>query len=157
MLVMRRTLRGLTLIELMTAVALVAIIGALAAPGMRGFAAGQRVKALANDLAADFALARSEALKRQLDVTVTPDSTGWQNGWAVAAAGEVLSRRESAASGVTASGTSSAITFGLNGRVSAPIGAVRVGIQSDAAGSVSQRCVELDASGRTRARLGACT
>ena len=152
---MRRQCRGLTLIELMTVVALVATISAFAAPGMQGFVAGQRVKAMATDLASDLVLARSEALKRQRNVTVTPVASGWPGGWTVASEGEVLSRREPTNADLSVSGAPEAVTFNLHGRVLSPSGAVRIGIEA-AAASASRRCVELDASGRARARQGAC-
>src|SRR5690606_26454848 len=55
--------RGFTLIELMIAVSLLAIVAALAAPAMGDFLVRQRVASQAGDLALAMALARSEAIK----------------------------------------------------------------------------------------------
>jgi type IV fimbrial biogenesis protein FimT len=54
---------------MITVVAVLGVIAAIAAPGMRSFAAGQKVKALSYDMTADLLLARSEALKRNATVS----------------------------------------------------------------------------------------
>jgi type IV fimbrial biogenesis protein FimT len=147
--------RGFTLVELMTVVMLLAIVGAFAAPGLQAFVAGQRAKALAVELNADLLFARSEALKRNAAVTVAHRSTGWDAGWSVASGGVELLSRESAAAAVLFESAPSSITFNVNGRVSSPAGAVRITVYSTA-NDQAKRCVELDLSGRARAKAGAC-
>ena len=81
--------RGFTLIELMVAVGLLAILATLAAPSMGDFIVRQRVASQAGDLALAMALARSEAIKGNASVTVMPltvSTTGWSDGWCVAPA-----------------------------------------------------------------------
>ncbi|NRF70206.1 prepilin-type N-terminal cleavage/methylation domain-containing protein [Aquincola sp. S2] len=56
--------RGLTLIELMIAIAILAVLGTLAAAPMAAWAARQRVQAAAAHLVADVAEARHEAARR---------------------------------------------------------------------------------------------
>lgn len=123
--------RGFSLIELMVVVALVAIFASLAAPSMSRFVASQRVKTTAYDLATSLLLARSEALKRNQNVTVAPtDSTaGWAGGWQVVAAktgGTDTVATQSAATGVTFAGAgggvvpSSLVYSGSSGRPGAP-------------------------------------
>lgn len=78
---------GFTLIELMTAVAILAIVTTIAVPGLATFVARQRLQAVSSELTAALALARSEAIQRGLPVlvipadgslTVNPYSLGWQ-------------------------------------------------------------------------------
>lgn len=77
---------GFTLIELMITVAIAAILLTLAVPNMRDFILNNRITAQTNDLLADLALARSEAAKLGIRVTVCTSSnqtscTG--DGWGV--------------------------------------------------------------------------
>lgn len=81
--------RGFTLIELMIAVSLLAVVAALAAPAMGDFIVRQRVTSQAGDLALAMALARSEAIKSSTSIAVIPEAVspnGWANGWCVAPA-----------------------------------------------------------------------
>lgn len=59
-----RPVRGLTLIELMIAIAILAVLGTLAAAPMGAFFARQRVQAAAQHLVADLSEARHEAARR---------------------------------------------------------------------------------------------
>lgn len=85
----RRTLSGFTLIELMIGLALVAVLLGIAAPTFREAMMNVRISAQANDLFTDLALARSEAVKRNVPVLVCPSAngtdctTGWTNGWLI--------------------------------------------------------------------------
>lgn len=60
----RRPASGLTLIELMVVVAVVAVLLMVAAPSMRDFIETQRHKAVHAELATDLQFARSEAVSR---------------------------------------------------------------------------------------------
>ncbi|MEO5695696.1 MAG: GspH/FimT family pseudopilin [Burkholderiaceae bacterium] len=152
--------RGFTLIEMLTVVSVLAVVAAIAAPGMRSFAAGQRVKALAYDITADLLLARSEALKRNINVSITPvTGTNWASGWTVDAGAVNISSRNAANESLTFTGAPASITFGVNGRVVAPTDplGVRMTVESDAAtNDFSKRCIELDLSGRARSSVGKC-
>jgi prepilin-type N-terminal cleavage/methylation domain-containing protein len=82
---------GFTLIELMVTITIVGILLAIGVPSFRGFVAGQRVKTASYDISSVLTYARSEALKRNADVVITPNTGGWQNGWCVAAGPSTLS------------------------------------------------------------------
>jgi type IV fimbrial biogenesis protein FimT len=152
----RRGERGFTLIELMTAVSVLTVVAAVAAPNLRSFSASQSVKALASDLASDLLLARSEALKRNANVTLTPSGTSWTAGWTVTSGGTQLSGRGAFTSDTLAlSGAPSSITFNQFGRVAAPATTVRITVSASNAAGVN-RCVELDLSGRARAKGTSC-
>jgi type IV fimbrial biogenesis protein FimT len=150
--------RGLTLIELMVVVALLAIVAAVAAPDMRSFAAGMRIKSLANELTSDLLVARSEALKRNASVTVTPNGSGWQAGWSVRTAADVLLQREPSQADLQFESPPALMVFNASGRLTTPSGTVRMTVSSAKAPSdLAKRCVEVDPSGRARAHQGACT
>jgi type IV fimbrial biogenesis protein FimT len=68
---MRRTSRGVTLIELMVVVALAAIVLTLAAPSFSGFLAKKRVEGVLSELVTDLQYARSEAVSKNTPVRVT--------------------------------------------------------------------------------------
>lgn len=150
-----RAARGFTLIEMMTVVALLAIVMAIAVPSFSAFLNGQRVKGMAFDLTSDFLLARSEALKRNASVTITRSGSGWTGGWtaSVPSTSTQISARGPSSGELTVSGAPAAITFDVNGRVAAPADEVRITISNGG----TSRCVELAPSGRARSRVGACS
>lgn len=78
---------GFTLIEAMVVVAIVAIIGAIAAPSFRDLLRNNRLSAASSTLQVSLSLARSEAAKRGSDSRVTVAANGtagqWDNGWTV--------------------------------------------------------------------------
>lgn len=66
----RKAVTGFTLLELMTTVAVVGVLAAVAIPNMRDFIRNNRLTAAANDMLHSTQTARSEAIKRQLNVVV---------------------------------------------------------------------------------------
>jgi type IV fimbrial biogenesis protein FimT len=85
--------RGFTLIELMVTLAVATILITVAIPGFRTIIQNNRVAAQSNDLLTALTLARSEALKRGVQVSVCSSDdqtdcdaapgTDWVNGWIV--------------------------------------------------------------------------
>ena len=94
--------RGFTVIELMTVVAVLAVLMVVVAPGMQKMLAGQRVRATAFDMVSDLSLARSEAIKRGENVVVAPAASGWLGGWQVrvASTAQVLRQKDALGAGV---------------------------------------------------------
>lgn len=87
-----RTLRGLTLIELLVGVAIVTALVGVGVPGFKNFIANQERVAATNDLVAALTLARNEALKSVRHVSVCRSRDGaqcaqgdghWGEGWIV--------------------------------------------------------------------------
>ena len=84
---------GVTLIELMVGIALVAILLATAAPNFQGMTASSRLTSSSNDLLGSLQLARSQAIRSGSRVTVcrsidglqcnTNAAVGWNQGWIV--------------------------------------------------------------------------
>lgn len=141
---MSRKPNGFTLIELMVVVALAAILAAIAAPSFKGFVSGQRVKTATSDFAMAAIFARSEAIKRNADVTITSatsGATGWKDGWTVAVGGTSLSQQQAYA-GVSFAGPTTAITYNRSGRLIATVDTMTI---TGADGSA--RCIAFDLSG----------
>lgn len=86
---MKNRSRGVTLVELMTALSVLAVLVAIAVPSFRTFSVESRITATANDLATALNLARSEALRSSApgvvcasaNGTTCSGSTNWATGW----------------------------------------------------------------------------
>ncbi len=74
---------GFTLIELMVTLSVMAILATLAAPSFTSLIQNSRTTTQTNELVAALNLARSEAVKRGVDVQVTPEDGSFVNGWCV--------------------------------------------------------------------------
>ena len=70
--------RGFTLIELVMVVAVIGIIGVLAAPSLTPALASIKLRGAATEAYGDMQFARSEAVQRNLTVTVSFSATGYQ-------------------------------------------------------------------------------
>jgi|HigsolmetaAR201D_1030396.scaffolds.fasta_scaffold04537_7 prepilin-type N-terminal cleavage/methylation domain len=88
---MERAQTGVTLIELMVALMVLAILLGVAVPSFAEFTRSNRATAAQNDLVTAFNLARSEALRTSAPVSVCPSADGascggvndWASGWIV--------------------------------------------------------------------------
>ena len=88
-----RKARGFTLIEMMTAIFILAVLVALAVPSFRDASLSSKLSGFANGIVASAQLARSEAIKRNVTVTLCASSDGetcdepdgWEAGWIVLA------------------------------------------------------------------------
>ncbi|TAK52940.1 MAG: prepilin-type N-terminal cleavage/methylation domain-containing protein [Gammaproteobacteria bacterium] len=115
--------RGLTMIEMLITVVIFAILMAIAIPSFRDASLGGRLAAAANNLLASVQLARSEAIKRNVAVTLCASANGtscaasgdWEQGWIVrdAVAAEVIQRQQALPDGyrMTQAGGTSALSF----------------------------------------------
>lgn len=82
---------GVTLIELMVGLVIMAILLGVGVPSFRSFIAGNRLTSSSNELVSALALARSEAVRRGTRITVCKSADGaacttaggWQQGWLV--------------------------------------------------------------------------
>jgi len=72
---------GFTLIELLTTLAIVAILLSLATPSMASWVNQYRLRSAAFDLMGDLQLARSEAVKRGVRITINNMDGDWDTGW----------------------------------------------------------------------------
>ncbi len=117
-----------------------------------------QIRGAAFDLVADLDFARSEAVKRNNDVVVTPVGGAWGNGWTVTAnAGATVLRQRAALGGQIAfAAAPAALTFDGAGRASlVDVGNFRICPPSG--GTLSGRIVRIDASGLSRSVKTTCT
>lgn len=158
---------GVTVIELMVVTVVLAVLMLIAVPSFRDASLGSRLSAAANDLLASVQLARSEAIKRNVAVTLCASadgatcaaSGGWEQGWIIVVAGTVIQRQQGLADGyrVTQGGGTSPLNFQPIG-----IGATAATFtvcRNDPVGS-QERVVTMSAAGAARVTIttaGACS
>ncbi len=155
----RRT-RGFTMIELLATLSVTAILVAIAVPSFSSFTLQQRIKAASGDLYLELSKARSEAVRRNANITLQPTNTasGWQGGWGIqdpVNAGSYIDTH-GAISGVTITPSPSAtnIIYQGSGRIKG--GQSLQFLISSGGTSANARCLLLDASGRPYLKATAC-
>jgi type IV fimbrial biogenesis protein FimT len=146
---------GFTMIELLVVIAIAGILAALAAPSFSDLIASKRAQAVASELYVALLKARSEAVTRNANVTLSPKTGGWKNGWQVGLRDpanmpcgllNVLDDR-GAASGVQINnndGTPACVTYQGTGRVQGQV----TFVIAPTTGSTSNQCVSVELSGR---------
>lgn len=144
----RHAVRGFTIIELMTTIAVLVILIAVAAPSFSDLVRDQRVKTATFDVYASLVFARSEAIKRNADVDVTPAGADWAAGWSVSVQsdGTVL-KRQDAVNAMNITGPTAAVTYRRDGRISGSTAPAFV-VKSSESTTTTARCVRVDLSGR---------
>ncbi len=144
---------GFTLPELLAVVAILAILASMAAPAYSSWVASARTSSAGTDLHTALSLARSEAIKRNAEVTLEPAGDGWQDGWQIAAPGDAdrLLHDHPALDGIGVDGPDS-VTYLPSGRIK---GSTLPAFEISAAGDLV-RCVSVDLSGRPRLAKSAC-
>lgn len=149
----RRRLAGFTVTEMLVVVAIMGILAAIATPFMGEMIRRQRIKTAAFDVFASLAFARSEAIRRNTSVTITPTGGNWASGWQILDSNNNMLRQQSGWDTLTAVGPAS-IVFASSGRATA---LARISLSSTGVDASSYRCVKLDLSGRAVSTEGACS
>lgn len=160
---------GFTLIELMVAIAVLAILLGLALPSFQESLRSNRVIAASNELLASFALARTEAIRglgpagvcASADGATCNATTDWASGW-------IVWREDRGAGGVAVrsvvryiqpkqrmaiSGPNAGVQFTTQGR--SQNGAQQVGVAPSDSTSVA-RCVSVSTTGQGRVEKRTC-
>lgn len=149
-------MQGFTLVELMVVVFIAVMLAAIATPSMGRLIATQRVRAAAGDLHLALIRARSEAIKRNASVTLSPVGGSWGGGWAVMDPenpdGPPL-QNFPAPRGTTVTSSLGEVVYNRHGRTTL-LGAER-SFQVSAAREGVARCVLLEPSGRAAVKEGA--
>lgn len=151
---------GFTLLEVMIAVSIVGILAAFAMPSFTYTIQNNRVKTAASDAHMSMLLARSEAIKLNEDVTITPIAGGWQVSYAddddTDTDAEILETKDDLPADVgvgcntdadDALEACSGVTFNRTGR---PDGFLELRFTSNAADNIPMRCVSISLSGRPK-------
>ena len=164
-----------TLVELLIAIAIFAVLMGVAIPAYNDMTLGSKLRSQSNDLVAGAVLARSEAIKRNAFVRmcVSADGAnciagGWEQGWVVfhdadddgvLDVGEtVLLRHQAAASGFKITGTVASVRFQGTG-----VGATQATLTACRATpsvGTQERVVNITATGRasvTKTNAGTCS
>lgn len=146
---------GFTLTELLIVLTIVGILASMAVPSFQSMIHNQRVKSASFELFASLMVARSEAIKRNGDVTITPVSVGsWQAGWQITSSDGIVLRNHPALAGVVVSGAPATLTYKRTGRLSA---SPSIQLDVDPADSTYIRCITIELSGLPRTAKGACS
>ena len=153
--------RGFTAIELMVTVAVVAIFATLAAPSFRQLIATQRVKSVASALNESLWVARSEALKRNDNVSFVFPNAGTVADWNITQGSDGLGTpplvKQSGSPSVaseTSTGANLLFVFNSSGRLSSGGSSwIKLSVPS----ANVDRWVCISAGGRATTQSTSCT
>lgn len=158
--------RGFTLIELMVTISIAAILLAIGVPSFQAIIENNRLATQSNELITAVSLARSEAIKRGVDISITPNTLDYVNGWCVHTgvacnAGTELRQFPALRGMVIAvdTGNGTVVTFNGRGQKEAPGGVVTFSLQPTgcATGTTGRaRMIEIVGTGRASVSTGNC-
>ena len=146
------------MIELMIVVVIVGVLLGLAAPAFKSFIVEQRLRATSADLRIAMLTGRSESVKRNRNVTITPLSSNWSNGWTIAnpdsTLPDILNHVIDNPTITVSLETGSTVGFRPNGRA---VETVDFEISVGSASALSQKCLTLGLDGLLSDLEGECT
>lgn len=152
--------QGFSLVELMIALSILAILAAIGVPAYRSMVAEQKVRTAAASLHSALLLARSEAIKLNRAVILRPaNDEEWSEGWLIA---DPVSPNDDARalhrdrlnSSVTISSAVDSVAFRAAGRLATAGGAAfELEAVSD---PEKKRCVSIGLDGRPTTAKGGC-
>lgn len=148
-----RRAHGFTLLELLVGIGIMAFLLLMVMPSIRVYLLDTKIRASAQAYYDGALQARSEALRRNADVTITLDAL--QQGWSIASSGITIAVKapESAAM-LTVTASTNEVTFNGLGNASA-VNTVKFmpGDSSQCLASGPQRCLQVQVSQGGQVRL----
>lgn len=144
---------GVTLIELLTTLSVAAILATIAAPSFSALIADQRAKSAASSLYVSLSRARSEAMMRNVGVTLSPKNNAWANGWQLIDARHPQNPLEvkDAMPGLSITGPAS-LTYHRSGMIDGSVTHTFLVTASGHAGAT--RCISVEPGGRPYLKAG---
>jgi len=139
--------KGFTIVEMMIVIAIVGILASLAMPSFSEMIAASQVKSAASDLQMSLMRTRSEAGKRNANITLTPAAGGWAAGWTIE-------------QGIETHAAVTAVITGPASVIYTPSGRTTVGQTSfnvSAVGTATVRCVQVGLNGQPAIKQQACS
>ena len=134
------------MVELLVTFSIAAILATVAVPSFSGLIASQRAKTAASELFASFLAARSDAIMRNANVTVSPLAGGWNQGWQILDPNNKVLESHGALTNVAIPQTG-VVTFRPSGRVLTGSTSMFV-ITTTSGSSTNHQCISLNLSGR---------
>ena len=138
-------------------VAIIGIIAAYSVPSFNNMMVNERVKSASLDVTSALSLARSEAIKQNGSVTMTPTSgtTAWAGGWTTRGPdAAVITAQGAYPSSIVITGPTS-IVYKRSGR-SASSATVTLQVGPATGSTVSPRCISVALTGLPKSVLGSC-
>ncbi|WP_019613880.1 GspH/FimT family pseudopilin [Psychromonas ossibalaenae] len=141
--------QGLTLLELLVAMAVVIILAGVGVPSFNSFMAKERLTVATNELYNAYRFARNEALKVSSSMILdAADGSDWALGWQVENNdGDVLYKSKVPHSSITIS--ASAVT--VKG-----MGSVTSAVNYSITGAEGTNCINILISGQSKLKSGSC-
>lgn len=167
----RKRTSGFTLIEVITALALLSIVMAIAIPSMRSLINNEKMKSATFDFVATVMFARSEAVKfggaSTASISIVAPSNNLNSGWCVVFTSSSTCSTSSPGADVMRIGVpirnvtyqwstaAGVISFSRTGRLSSTA-PVKIQV-NDNDGSAQSRCITIDSSGNATTKTGTCS
>lgn len=146
--------QGFTLLELLVGIGIIAFLLLMVMPSIRVYLLDTKIRSAAQAYYDGAQLARSEALRRNTDVTITLEDNN--RSWVVAAAAgaAIASKPSESASMLTVTATTDAVTFnGLGNASAANTVKFMPGDSAQCLSSGAQRCLNIVVSQGGQVRL----
>lgn len=116
-----KRLSGFTLVEAMITVALISILVTIVAPAFTNMINNNRIAAQSNEIIAAIHFARSEAIRRGVNINVLPLGAGWGSGLQVQlATTNAVIKVVQPLTNTSVTGTAANYTYSPTGRVNTP-------------------------------------